>query len=1102
MFFIADLHPHSYYSRATSKDLDLEHLHQWAQIKGVTVVGTGDFTHPGWFDEINEKLDEAEEGLFTLKEEYARTTQDAVPPSCRAPVRFMLTVEISNIYKKTDKTRKVHNVVFAPTMEVAAKVTAALAKIGNVTSDGRPILGLDSRDLLEIVLEAGEGAHLIPAHIWTPHFSALGAASGFESMAECFDDLTPHIFAVETGLSSDPSMNWRLSSLHGLTLISDSDAHSPRKLMREANRFETELSYPAIFETLKSGDPARYKGTIEFFPEEGKYHLDGHRPCGMRLTPKETLQHGGRCPECGKKITVGVMHRVEVLADREEGHRPPGAHPYVSLIPLPEILGEVYEVGDQSKKVEQQYHRLLSRFGNEYQILTQLPVERLRSADPPLLATAIERMRNGDVVAEAGYDGVYGTIRTLTDEDRDLSTAQLRFFEELPSREPAILKDLNAAQKQAVVATERQVVLLAGAGTGKTRTLASRIAYLVLEQKIEPARVLAVTFTNKAAKEMLGRLESELGDAALAQQVVLGTFHSLSVRFLREEGSAIGLSSDFRIADEAQQLALIEEALGQVDGVPRGTKAKDAAKQVAALKERQGCDSESLLVPTEDEWLTRLCDGYQALLAERNMLDFDDLILKVLEVLGQHPKTSDRLRSRFDHFLIDEVQDVNEAQYRWIRLLAGQDPDLFLVGDPDQSIYSFRGANAKVFQRLMEDYPEARLLKLEESYRCPDTVLAAAEELIADAPDRMAKRLFTRREGDRSVLLWEFEDSWQEAEVVVETIQEMVGETTMERRDQRADSLRLEGVARSFADVAILTRLNAQHRELLQALKRAAIPYQVADEGRFRSRGALKDALALLRVVDRPDDDESLITVIKAYGHGLGAKAISSLSESASAEGTSLYDALVRHAGGALWSGSRQKSAGDLVERIEGLRRESVAADALLRQVLQTCGLLESRESADPEVLLLLTLAIQFRSRPPRESLRCFLQEVALREKTDALDSRAEAVNLLTIHAAKGMEFPVVFVCGLEDGLLPTGAEDGSTEHLAEERRVFYVAMTRTKELLIVTHAKKRSLYGTPQPAEPSRFLRQLPDQQLQRRQFVRKKSRAARRDEGQLKLF
>jgi uncharacterized protein (TIGR00375 family) len=327
----------------------------------------------------------------------------------------VLGVEISCIYKKGTRVRKVHHLVFMPSFEAAERFNASLAKIGNLRSDGRPILGLDSRNLLELTLKADPQAVLIPAHAWTPHFAVFGSESGFDSLEECFEDLTPHIFAIETGLSSDPAMNWRLSALDRITLISNSDAHSPEKLAREANLFDTELSYAGIFDAIKQRD-GRFLKTLEFFPEEGKYHVDGHRKCQARLDPKETLRRGGLCPVCGKPVTVGVLHRVERLADRPDAHQPTGAADYENLIPLKEVLGEVLRVGPSSVKVDALYRRLLESFGSELSILRELPLDRLE-IEHPLVALALDRMRRGKVRIDPGYDGEYGKISLLSEAD-------------------------------------------------------------------------------------------------------------------------------------------------------------------------------------------------------------------------------------------------------------------------------------------------------------------------------------------------------------------------------------------------------------------------------------------------------------------------------------------------------------------------------------------------------------------------------------------------------------------------------------------------------------------------------------------------------------
>lgn len=428
MKFYADLHLHSHFSRATSKNLDLEHLVQWAQLKGIQVVGTADFLHPQWLKELKEKLEPAEEGFFKLKSSFVKKTENEVPKGCRGDVRFALTVEISNIYKRLDKVRKVHNVVFVPHFQAAEKLQKKLGNIGNISSDGRPILGLDSRDLLEIVLETDPFSYLIPAHIWTPWFSVLGSKSGFDRVEDCFADLTKHIFAVETGLSSDPPMNWRLKQLDPFVLVSNSDAHSPHKLAREATIYDTEFSYSGIYRALSNPNDKGLQGTLEFFPEEGKYHYDGHRVCETRLRPEETLKLQGLCPVCGKEVTVGVMSRVQELADRPEGQKSKRWRPYYNLIPLVEIIAQARGMGVNSQTVQDFYFQMLTKLGNELFILMEAPFKDIEIAAGDLIADGIRRMRQGEVQIAAGYDGEYGTVHLFSKQDHKSKEGQLTLF--------------------------------------------------------------------------------------------------------------------------------------------------------------------------------------------------------------------------------------------------------------------------------------------------------------------------------------------------------------------------------------------------------------------------------------------------------------------------------------------------------------------------------------------------------------------------------------------------------------------------------------------------------------------------------------------------
>jgi len=410
MNYIADLHIHSLFSRATSRASNLAGLFAWARVKGIQVVGTGDFTHPGWFARLKDELVAAEPGFFRLRDEDVPPALPLVTPAS-SPVRFVLTAEISSIYKRGGRVRKVHNILFAPDFDSVARLNRRLAAIGNIESDGRPILGLDSRDLLEIMLEECPGGFLVPAHIWTPWFSLFGSKSGFDAIDDCFGDLAGHIFALETGLSSDPAMNRLVSALDRFTLISNSDCHSPAKLGREANLFAAGFDYFAMREAIRNPGKG-FAATIEFYPEEGKYHLDGHRKCGVCVEPRESSRLNDICPVCGRPLTIGVSHRIFDLADRREPVYPPGSPVVYSLIPLPEILGEIAGRSPDSKAVLREYARVVSRFGSEFELLLNTPLDEI-SRVSTVLGEAVRRMRENRVIRTPGFDGEFGVIRVF-----------------------------------------------------------------------------------------------------------------------------------------------------------------------------------------------------------------------------------------------------------------------------------------------------------------------------------------------------------------------------------------------------------------------------------------------------------------------------------------------------------------------------------------------------------------------------------------------------------------------------------------------------------------------------------------------------------------
>lgn len=405
MKMITDLHIHSRFSMATSKEGTPENLDFWARKKGISLIGTGDFTHPVWREELKERLVSEGNGLYRLRDAYVKEESRKFPGE---GTRFVVSGEISSIYKKNGKTRKVHNVILLPSLEAADAMAQRLEKIGNIHSDGRPILGLDSHDLLEMMLDVCPEGILIPAHIWTPHFSVLGAKSGFDSVEECFEELAPYIHALETGLSSDPAMNWRISKLDRYQLVSNSDAHSPSKLGREANLLDIDCSYEGLYRAIQTGEGL--EGTVEFFPEEGKYHFDGHRKCGVSLSPVEAERLGGICPVCGKKLTMGVDHRVEQLADRAEGFVKKDGKKYESLVPLPEVISACMGYSTASKKVQGCFEQMIQTLGTEFDILRNVPSEDIKSCAGERIAEGIENVRTGNVKRIPGYDGEYGKI--------------------------------------------------------------------------------------------------------------------------------------------------------------------------------------------------------------------------------------------------------------------------------------------------------------------------------------------------------------------------------------------------------------------------------------------------------------------------------------------------------------------------------------------------------------------------------------------------------------------------------------------------------------------------------------------------------------------
>jgi DNA helicase II / ATP-dependent DNA helicase PcrA len=1039
--FHADLHIHSRFSRACSRDCDLEHLAWWARRKGITVVGTGDFTHPGWADELRESLIPAEPGLFRLGPEAEERLRRTSPPRCTGEVRFMLSAEISTIYRGGERTRKVHHLLYAPTFQAAERITRALSKIGNLASDGRPILGLDSRHLLEITLDGGPGCYLVPAHAWTPWFAVLGSKSGFDAVADCYGDLASEVFAIETGLSSDPPMNWRCSSLDGYRLVSNSDAHSPPMLAREATTFDTSLDYFAMADALRTGDGLA--GTIEFYPEEGKYHLDGHRKCGVRFEPAQSRDHEGDCPACGKPLTIGVLHRVTELADRPAGYRPPDAPGFTNLVQLPQIVGEIMATGPKSKKVVNEVGRLVAALGPELGILTEAGTDDLCRVGGSLLAEAVTRLRQGEVRREAGFDGEYGIVALFGPGELDRANplfdlagpakpagrdakpaARQPEFPGLPrskqkkkqsaraqpSPDAGSDGDLDPDQLAAAEA-ESPLMIVAGPGTGKTRTLTHRIARQVASSGMARQSCLAITFTRRAAEEMRTRLAAMLpaaGQEGRAPDVTVTTCHGLGLMILREHHELAALGAGFCVADDAEVLEVATELTGS---------ARDGGRLLA----------EAATEPVTRELLVKA-------LASRDLVDFDGLIELPAALLAAEPSVAGSLRARWPLISVDEYQDIDAAQYRLLRLLAGDGRGLTVIGDPDQAIYGFRGADVGLFLRFGRDYPGAVTKQLTWNYRSSPAIVRGALQAIAPSslvPGRTLQPAV--RETAALIGFHQAADERGEAAWVAREIERLLGGASFHSLDTgRVGEPGHEGLG--LSDIAVLYRTDAQAEPLGQALTRAGLPFQKGSHDLLERRTGVPEMVREMRLASPGGSgDAAVADRLRRAVRTLAARA---------ADPAAAVD--VR------------------------------AAGEVLAPLARRCG----------------------------SDLERFLTEISLGAETDALDPRADAITLLTLHAAKGLEFDVVFLAGCEKDLLPLwlpGHRAMTEAELAEERRLLFVGITRARARLYLTCASRRTRHGSTRDTGPSPFVAAIDPALLDRFDESRRPARPASR---QLRLL
>lgn len=1113
MEFTADLHIHSRFSRATSQKLNAAHLRAWALVKGVQVLGTGDITHPAWRAELREHLVRDEHtGLY--KSAVSTPIEREIPLIERVagpePL-FLLQGEISSIYKRHGKVRRVHNLVFFPDFDAADRFCARLEGIGNLHSDGRPILGLDCVDLLEMLKDTVPDAALIPAHVWTPWFALFGSKSGFDSVEECFGHMSGEIFAMETGLSSDPAMNRLWSHLDGYTLISNSDAHSGENLAREVNFFRGTPSYAGIFQALRregTGEQAcHYAGTVEFFPEEGKYHLDGHRACQVVLEPHESMALNNICPVCGKPLTIGVLHRVLELADRNipaeiQGADGPEAG-FSSLIPLPELLGELLQVGAKSRKVAQRYAQLIAHFGAELDILHRIAESDLRQ-HWDALGEGIARMRRSEVIREGGYDGEYGTVRVFSPQEAaTLQTGRGRAaLIDLPSgaaqgagkkrtRTSKASKPNRAEaegigtgqtagqkagqkggktadkapdkaaeappeayspeQQQIIEADERPLLVVAGPGAGKTRTLVGRIAWL-LEQGLAARRILALTFTRRAATELEERLRAHLPpDATLP---LTDTLHALAFSVWHKTHRCV---PDLLSEDMSQRVfALSQQGRASTKAQLRQW------EQHLSLAREQG------IIP---EYLQECAARYRQYKDQHQWVDYTDLLEFWLEHLREGGAES---ANPWAYVLVDEVQDLSPLQLNLIRALLPTDGRGFLgIGDPDQSIYGFRGAQKNLVSTLRTAWPTLRCVPLNTSYRSAPGIVACASDLMLGRQHCGTLQAHCQRPA--SLHLFSAPTADSEARWIAEQIEYLLGGSSHSLGDNTQTSKghsHLPPGSCAPGDIAVLVRLKMQIPVLHKALLEHGIPCAVPEQ-----EGCWHHPLVALVLKHAAEQEQLLLPAEDSPNAPRPTSGTNSAPSAESETGTQSQALHMPPCPAHVWRGGPPALAVYLqhTEPFDAMFWEGPAWKALLKLWTRQAG------------------------------WKGLLAHVHLLRDVEMVRSKAERVQILTLHAAKGLEFKAVFLPGLEEGLLPLNrqalygaAQDANTlgdspaDSLAgplsglggqpaglspsqqrdEERRLLYVGLTRASDALFCSHAARRNIFGRQVHLPPSSFLR------------------------------
>ncbi|MBU3951312.1 MAG: UvrD-helicase domain-containing protein, partial [Proteobacteria bacterium] len=862
-----------------------------------------------------------------------------------------------------------------------------------------------------------------------------------------------------------------------------SDAHSPGYLGRNASVFNTDLDYFAIKAALETRDMDGFKGTLDMFPHQGKYHYDGHRKCNVSLNPAASANLDGICPECKKPLTLGVLHRVQALADRREGFVPENRQGYTSIIPLADILSEICDKGPKTQKVAGYYQKAIEALGPELPLLTDLSFDAIESAGVPLLAEAILRMRSNDIRIDPGFDGEFGKVTIFSSQEKERLRGEKHLLFSLPAakapfkkkpspslvskkptlsafpahppaRVPGLLEGLNPGQKQAVESENRAILIQAGPGTGKTRTLTAKIAHLISEKKTDPRAILALTFTNKAAKELARRIEAFLSKGR--PPVLAATFHGFCLKSLKENTEFnAGLMDEplrLELMKKAVQTAVQPEASrGYKIGAAKTLPGLSPKKMIGRLDRLICLCKQQLLGPDDD--LSVVAEEPEVLLLKRgytsyveqcrrmNLVDFEDLIFVFYHHLVRSPELLDRVRNQFAHIFIDEYQDLNLGQYELVKLLA-QKSNLVVIGDPDQSIYGFRGSDNTYFKRFAEDYPGCEQIQLTQNYRSTQTILDASFQMITAAEGQSgSEKIFSNLVTPQKLILKQTASPAAEAVAVGMMIEKLMGGLSFFAMDMGTkDTGNITGEkAYSFADFAVLFRTKEQGKIFAEVFAKHGIPFQAADKKDRFAQDGICQVLSLFRVItDRAAAMDSKI--LKDHFDRRSKKQDPP-------------------------QGQRQMQ--QILAQVRSQVRDQNTSACLefLIDFLEVRQMIRAKQSLAAVYEHLVSLARLYPS--PSE----FMAYLILDQDPDYLSNFVERVSLMTLHSAKGLEYPVVFVTGCEQGLIPFARDGETCENPEEERRLFYVAMTRAMDILCLTYAQKRRIYGTSQKRQRSFFI-------------------------------